>query len=655
LCVHRPEWQSRYEALISESVVTEFEIERQQREREASKRAKSDAAYFESQGLKLPKQEVPTNDALIKNALETIQLTWNFEPVLCAFCISWAVWCRAACLILALACALYFFALALCAWRRYAHAEVKAKIAKAAAHVLSQRSAMVDRMKKMEAEAKKEASEERNAESAAGASASAAAPEQSAESGIRRRQPAAESNPVAAVNAATSASPNADPIGDQVKIKSENLFLTSSPASVGLHRALAFRAIRSFLEFSLVCAVMGGGLLWLQHVYLGHALLAGPIVAGPRLAFETTGHAEIWSMDFLQGFLCQFIAPSRGLFVFSPFLCLAILGFWQLVLFANTLLSERTEVQSKEHTDALLLAAVTWAERDEAGKSVGGEAAAPSTASVQALFVGIEHDWFSLLPALFAIPVSTMIFSIWYDFHGGWSYGPRLLQDCLPFFVLLLVPSTQFVCQHWKSPKLGAAAAVGKTGSVSGGSGGGTGGARLVAPSADPVLSRSTAKSACWCSSSRQGLAKALAAVFVAGVCIAVAIQYIGAYAYNFREWNARPCSEVKCNLRELPESATKLWDFPDLPDPLTETARTDGVQSYSRFYVNEDDARRVAGKSTRCERLKVMCDVNLPLHRHRIWSVSDSIISYYWRNFDDARRIKEALMENWFVDLSRT
>lgn len=29
-------------------------------------------------------------------------------------------------------------------------------------------------------------------------------------------------------------------------------------------------------------------------------------------------------------------------------------------------------------------------------------------------------------------------------------------------------------------------------------------------------------------------------------------------------------------------------------------------------------------------------------------------MIAFYWHRFDDARRIKEALMDNWFVDLSK-
>ena len=112
--------------------------------------------------------------------------------------------------------------------------------------------------------------------------------------------------------------------------------------------------------------------------------------------------------------------------------------------------------------------------------------------------------------------------------------------------------------------------------------------------------------------------------------------------------------SQVKCALRELDPTATKFWDLPDLPAPISQTAHDETAAFFSRFYADEHDARLVAGKSTRCEKLKAMCNVDLPTHRHRVWSMEENMIAFYWHRFDDARRIKEALMDNWFVDLSK-
>lgn len=117
---------------------------------------------------------------------------------------------------------------------------------------------------------------------------------------------------------------------------------------------------------------------------------------------------------------------------------------------------------------------------------------------------------------------------------------------------------------------------------------------------------------------------------------------------------------QVKCQLRNQfgDEYESKVWEMDDLPQPLSHSDRSEEAlaksESTSLFYESEDDARLVAGQASKqCKVSAAKCDINMPMHRHRLWSWSDNMIAHFWSHFDDARRMKEQLMVNWFVDLS--
>jgi len=78
-----------------------------------------------------------------------------------------------------------------------------------------------------------------------------------------------------------------------------------------------------------------------------------------------------------------FIAPSRGLFIFSPFLILSAYGAW-------------------------------LAHNDRAAQFYR--------------FAGA------------AIVVGVILLAMWENWDGGWGYGTRMLTDLLPYFTLLLIP-----------------------------------------------------------------------------------------------------------------------------------------------------------------------------------------------------------------------
>ncbi|MEW5721113.1 MAG: hypothetical protein AB1817_20980, partial [Chloroflexota bacterium] len=85
----------------------------------------------------------------------------------------------------------------------------------------------------------------------------------------------------------------------------------------------------------------------------------------------------------VDGIVGLFLSPSRGLFVFSPFLVLAIYG--------------------------------AWLARREAARL------------------------FYFCAAIICV-LSAYILSMFQNWDGGWSYGPRLLVDALPYLALLLIP-----------------------------------------------------------------------------------------------------------------------------------------------------------------------------------------------------------------------
>ncbi len=101
-----------------------------------------------------------------------------------------------------------------------------------------------------------------------------------------------------------------------------------------------------------------------------------------KIAQIKTGDSNVWQTPFWKGFLGLTISPSRGLFVYSPFMLFIVWGFY-----------------------------LVWRSRDLLLKflSLGGL-------------------------------VIVLIASKWFDWWGGWSYGYRPIVDSCLFLIFLLVP-----------------------------------------------------------------------------------------------------------------------------------------------------------------------------------------------------------------------
>ena len=90
----------------------------------------------------------------------------------------------------------------------------------------------------------------------------------------------------------------------------------------------------------------------------------------------------------VEGIIGLFLSPSRGLFIYSPFLVLAIYG---------------------------------------------------------ALLVRQESHWRFYLCAAIIFIISTYLLSVYHYWDGGWGYGSRMIVDALPYLVFLLIPALPHV------------------------------------------------------------------------------------------------------------------------------------------------------------------------------------------------------------------
>jgi hypothetical protein len=117
--------------------------------------------------------------------------------------------------------------------------------------------------------------------------------------------------------------------------------------------------------------------------YLGSSLVFGQAVVGPAIALAKTGSPDIWQTSLWVGLAGLLVSPSRGLFVFSPWLVLAVAG-----------------------------AVVAW-RRTEYGPLRPLTIAAAAVIAVQAKF---------------------------FDWWGGWAFGYRPIVDLAPVLAALAIP-----------------------------------------------------------------------------------------------------------------------------------------------------------------------------------------------------------------------
>ncbi|MBY0586778.1 hypothetical protein K2X85_06355 [bacterium] len=108
----------------------------------------------------------------------------------------------------------------------------------------------------------------------------------------------------------------------------------------------------------------------------------------PELAKETTGNPSIWQTPIGLGLTSLLFSPSRGLFIYSPFLLFSLYG---------------------------------------------------------AILVWHEPRFRDLRPATITVALMWVVHAHYFDWWGGWSYGYRHIVDSTTFLALLLCPVLSWI------------------------------------------------------------------------------------------------------------------------------------------------------------------------------------------------------------------
>jgi len=164
---------------------------------------------------------------------------------------------------------------------------------------------------------------------------------------------------------------------------------------------LALSDRRAFAAFALAALPLAAGILLYNQYYFGSPFDFGQLTAGARIAQYKTGSPEVWQTPIWVGAAGLLASPSRGLFVYSPFLVLALPGAW-----------------------------LAW--RDERYRSL------------RVLTLAVPALW---LPAF-----------AWFDWWGGWTFGYRPIVDSAPLLAVLCVPALGCVLDRpvWRAALLAA-------------------------------------------------------------------------------------------------------------------------------------------------------------------------------------------------------
>ncbi len=122
--------------------------------------------------------------------------------------------------------------------------------------------------------------------------------------------------------------------------------------------------------------------------YFGSPTEFGQSIAGHIVAVDKTGADDLWQTPLWLGAAGLMISPSRGLLVFSPFMVFALAGL-----------------------------VVVWTRRRYA----------------------------ALWPIVVAAAALLVVAFKWFDWWGGWCYGPRPIVDTMPLLAVMLVPVIDWV------------------------------------------------------------------------------------------------------------------------------------------------------------------------------------------------------------------
>lgn len=137
--------------------------------------------------------------------------------------------------------------------------------------------------------------------------------------------------------------------------------------------------------------------------YFGTPFNFAQELVGHQVALEKTGDTRLWQTPLVIGVTGLMLSPSRGLLVFSPFLVLGLVGL-------RSVLSDLRYV--------------------------------------------------ALRPLAIAALMSMAVQAKWFDWWGGWAYGPRPWVEAVPILVLCMLPTLDSLrTQRWAQVLLGMALA----------------------------------------------------------------------------------------------------------------------------------------------------------------------------------------------------
>lgn len=175
---------------------------------------------------------------------------------------------------------------------------------------------------------------------------------------------------------------------------------TSAAFAVAAAVHLLFQNRRALLAYAAAATPIAIAIAAYNAYWFGSPLRFGQTVVGGGLALALTGVADQWQTPLWVGVPGLLVSPSRGLFVFSPFLLAAIPG-----------------------------AVIAWRRAEYAPLRP------LAVAAVLVILVGGKH----------------------YDWWGGWAYGYRHVVDLAPVLALLVTPAVGgILASRWRRISFGA-------------------------------------------------------------------------------------------------------------------------------------------------------------------------------------------------------
>ncbi len=151
-----------------------------------------------------------------------------------------------------------------------------------------------------------------------------------------------------------------------------------------------------------------------------------------------------WTAPFPQGFLGEWLSPSKGILVYSPVFLFSFIGVWLLIrgrakinlgVSPAKISSNKIQITNKSQSSNFKIFG-TW------GLGFGISRRLNSLASRENLFYWV----------FVCIVIHSLTVGKWYHWYGGWAFGYRMMSDMIPFLAFLWVPFAK--SKYWEDLKM---------------------------------------------------------------------------------------------------------------------------------------------------------------------------------------------------------